>query len=318
VDRYVLWNEPNLATWLAPQASCSRRRCTPVSPHLYRGLVRAARPAVRAVDPGASVLIGALAPRGGDLRRASSTLRPLAFVRAMGCRDARFRRMRGGACRGFRAAVGDGFAIHPYGLLSPPDRPLRHPDDVNLGELDDLASVLDRLSRLRALRASRGRFGIYVDEYGYQTRPPDRIAGVRPGVQDRWLQRAAYLAWRNPRVRLLTQYLWRDEPRSSNGSFGGWQSGLRFAGGRAKPSLAHFDTPFVVDVDRGRLWGQVRPGGATSVVVQRRLRRGSPWRPFARAQTDARGYWSLSRRLTRGASYRFLAAGLASATVRVG
>ena len=42
VDRYIVWNEPNLPSWLQPQAACSHGRCTPVAPHLYRGLVRAA------------------------------------------------------------------------------------------------------------------------------------------------------------------------------------------------------------------------------------------------------------------------------------
>ena len=45
VDRYLLWNEPNQKGWLQPQWTCDRRRrnCQPVSPHLYRSLVRAAR-----------------------------------------------------------------------------------------------------------------------------------------------------------------------------------------------------------------------------------------------------------------------------------
>ena len=60
VDRYILWNEPNLVSWLQPQASCVHRRCTPVAPHLYRGLVRAAYPAIKAADPGAEVLIGTM------------------------------------------------------------------------------------------------------------------------------------------------------------------------------------------------------------------------------------------------------------------
>jgi hypothetical protein len=315
VDRYILWNEPNIPTWLRPQAKCSRGRCTPVAPHLYRGLVRAAYPAVRAADPGAQVLIGTLSPRGGDLRRANSTMRPLAFLRAFGCRTARFTRAHTGACRGFRPATGDGFAFHPHGALTAPDRPLRHPDDVNIAELDDLQRTLGRLQRQGALRATTYRFGIYIDEYGYQTRPPDPAAGVRPRTQDQWLQRAAYVAWRNPRVKLLTQYLWRDEPRGPNGTFGGWQSGLLFAGGRPKPSLAHFDTPFVLDAARSRLWGQVRPGGAHSVLVQRRVG-GGAWREFARVTTDARGYWSLKRRLTPGASYRYQAAGATSAVRR--
>ena len=126
---------------------------------------------------------------------------------------------------------------------------------------------------------------------------------MSPHRQDRWLQQAAYLAWRSPRVKLLTQYLWRDEPRSGDGSYGGWQSGLRYARGRAKPSLAHFDTPFALDAARGRLWGQVRPGGAHELVVERHLRGGS-WRTFAHVRTDARGYWTLRRRVSPGAAYR--------------
>jgi hypothetical protein len=224
--------------------------------------------------------------------------------------------VRSGACRSFRPATGDGFAIHPYGLLSPPDRPLRHRDDVNLGELGDLADTLDRLQRRGALRATTRRFGIYVDEYGYQTNPPDRIGGVSARTQDTWLQRAAYLAWRNPRVKLLTQYLWRDEPRSGDGSYGGWQSGLRYVDGRPKRSLAHFDTPFVLDAARRRLWGQMRPGGAHRVTIERRLRGSSTWRSFATATTDARGYFAVRRRLTRGAAYRFRADGATSAARR--
>ena len=55
-----------------------------------------------------------------------------------------------------------------------------------------------------------------------------------------------------------------------DGSFSGWQSGLRYVGGRAKPALAHFDTPFVLDAVRSRLWGQVRPGGRQTVTVEQR------------------------------------------------
>ena len=70
VDRYLIWNEPNVAGWLEPQQTCvARRVCFPASPHIYRGLVRAARPAIERADPGAQVLLGELAPRGaqGDL-----------------------------------------------------------------------------------------------------------------------------------------------------------------------------------------------------------------------------------------------------------
>jgi hypothetical protein len=315
VDRYIVWNEPNISAWLAPQAACKRRRCTPVSPHLYRGLVRTAYPAIKQHDPVASVVIGATSPRGQRLRSANTVMRPLLFLRRLGCRSDSWKRLRSGSCRRFRPATGDGFAIHPYSGRSAPERAHPNPDDVGLAQISNLAKALDRLQRLRGLRATTRRFGIYIDEYGYQTRPPDRIAGIKPRRQDFYLQRAAYLAWRHPRVKLFSQYLWRDEPRSSSVGFGGWQSGVRFTGGRAKPSLRHFDTPFALDARRGRLWGQVRPGGAHTVTVERH-RRGGTWRRIATVGTDRRGYWTLKRRLTPGAWYRYRADGRTSAALR--
>ncbi len=317
VDRYILWNEPNLPSWLQPQARCVRRRCTPVAPHLYRGLVRAAYPAVKAADPGAEVLIGAMSSRGGTLKARNSTLRPMVFLRALGCVSAGYRKLRTGDCKGFTAARADGFAFHPHGTLYSPDRPYPNPDDVNLASLGRLESALDRLQRAGRLRPTTRRFNLFLDEYGYQTRPPDRIAGVSTATQDRWLQRAAYRAWRDPRVRLLTQYQWYDEPlRRAGSAFAGWQSGLRFLSGRPKPALAHFDTPMQVDGPRSRLWGQARPGGAQTVTVERRLRGATRYTAIARVRTDSRGYWTIKRRLSRDARYRFRTALATSASAR--
>jgi hypothetical protein len=297
-----------------PQASCKRGRCTPVSPHLYRGLVRAAYPAIKAADPGAQVVIGTLSPRGQRLRSAKTVMRPLLFLRRMGCRTDSFKRMRGGACKGFKPATGDGFAIHPYSGTLAPERSHPNADDVALASVSRLTRTLDRLQRRRALRSTTRRFGIFVDEYGYQTRPPDPIGGIGLQRQDSYLQRAAYIAWRNSRIRLFTQYLWRDEPRSSDRSYSGWQSGLRFSNNDVKPSLAHFDTPFVVDAKRRRLWGQARPGGAQTVTLQMRPN-GSRWRSFAHVRTDSRGYFTHKLRPRAKTRYRFRAAGVTSAAL---
>src|SRR3954449_10990054 len=245
VDRYIIWNEPNLPSWLRPQAKCSHGRCTPVAPHLYRGLVRAARPAIRSADPGAQVLIGAMSSRGQDLRAKDVTERPMVFLRALGCVEARWRRLRSGYCKDFRPATADGFAFHSHGTLNSPDRPYPNPDDVNLASLGRLEGALDRLQRGARLLATTPRLGLYLDEYGYQTRPPDRTAGVSLATQDQWLPRAAYRAGRDPRVKLLVQYQWLDEPLRP--PFAGWQSGLRFVTGKPKPALADFDTPVQLD-----------------------------------------------------------------------
>ncbi|MET0817621.1 MAG: hypothetical protein ABWZ67_08690, partial [Solirubrobacteraceae bacterium] len=290
-------------------------RCTPVSPHLYRALVRAAYPAIADHDPVAEIVIGALSPRGQRLRKAKTVMRPLLFLRRLGCRSDAWQRMTTAECRGFKPATGDGFAIHPYSGRTAPER--RHPnaDDVGLAQIRNLSATLDRLKRAKALTATIARLPIFIDEYGYQTSPPDRIAGIKPHKQDAWLQRAAYLAWRTPRIKLFTQYLWRDEPRSPNGTLSGWQSGLRFSGGRAKPSLAHFDTPFALDAANRRLWGQVRPGRAHTVTVERRPE-GGAWATLAVARTNAKGYWAVRRPLLHGSSYRYRTDGMVSATLR--
>ena len=315
VARYILWNEPNLNTWLSPQLSCRRGVCRNVSAHVYRRLVRAAVPAIRRVDPDAEVLIGTMSSRGMVPRSSRSTTRPLAFVRALGCVGPRFQRDRSSACRSFAPARADGFAFHPHGVLTAPDQPFNHPDDINLASIRRLGSALDRLQRKRRLIPSTRRWNLYLDEYGYQTNPPDRFAGVSPGTQDRWLQRAAYQAWRDPRVRLFSNYLWQDEPVVRGATYGGWQSGLLFRNGRGKPALAHFRMPFVVDAARWRLWGQVRPGAAHTVTVQRRLP-GRGWTRLATRRTDSRGFWTLRTRVRSGAAYRFRdASGARSATV---
>jgi hypothetical protein len=315
VDRYILWNEPNIPSWLAPTSTCRHGRCTPTAPDLYRSLVQAAYPAVKAADPGSTVLLGALSPRGQRLRNSRTVMRPLLFLRRLGCRADDFRRIHGGACRHFKKITGDGFAIHPYSGTLAPERAHPNPDDVALASVGRLARTLDRLQAVAALDPTTRRFGIYVDEYGYQTNPPDRASGVALSRQDRWLQGAAYVAWRNPRIRLLGQYLWRDEPKS-HGGYGGWQSGLRFANGRAKPSFSHFDTPFELDAARNLLWGQVRPGGRHTVTVQQRPPKSGGWQALATVDTDSRGYWTLHRQLKAGTAYRFTSDGLTSSTLR--
>ena len=285
VHRYILWNEPNLAFWLQPLSS---------GPAVYRNLVNAAVPAIRSVDRSAQLLVGALAPRAA----------PLSFLRRLGCMDSRYRRIRTGACRHFHPITATALAYHPHSVTYAPLQPFPGANDADLASLGRLEAVLDRLRRAGRLRVDRS---LWLDEYGYQTNPPDPFLGVSPAKQDRWLQQAAYITWRNPRVKLLTQYVWQDEPAARGSAYSGWQSGLRYAGGRAKPALAHFPVPFFLDKQRGVLWGQVRPGGAHPVLVQRRLR-GGAWTTVDRVETDSRGYWVRRIHFVRGASYRFVPA----------
>ncbi|MEA2277504.1 MAG: hypothetical protein QOC78_2464 [Solirubrobacteraceae bacterium] len=314
VDRYIIWNEPNLPLWLQPQNTCKRRGCTPYAPHLYRRLVRAAYPAVKLVDPSATVLFGALAPRGESQTKANARTRPLAFIREMGCVDSRLRRDRRGSCSAFKPLAADGFAYHPHSIFRAPDDPQPQPDEASMGDLRRLERTLDRTQRAGGfVHAAGGRFELYFTEWGYQTRPPDPIQGVTLTQQSRWLQQGTYVAYKDPRVRLLTQYEWRDEAlgKGSNplSKYSGWQSGLNFADGRPKPSLRSFANPFFVSLPRGSrralLWGQVRPGLAHVVTVERRRPGTKGWTTIRRLSTNADGYWTLRQTVSAPTQFRF-------------
>jgi hypothetical protein len=314
VGTYIIWNEPNQPGWLQPQFTCTGKRCTPASPHLYREIVRKAQPAIKAADPGAHVLIGALAPRGGRPVRRNIMMRPLTFIRALGCVDDAFHRVRTGPCRGFRPLRADGFAYHPHGVLRGPGTPNPNPDEAAIADLPRLERTLDKVGAAWGLRPTTGtHMGLYLTEFGYQTSPPDPYSGVAPRVQARWLQQAAYVAWRDPRVKCLMQYEWRDEPLKQRGvgskAFASWQSGLLFADGRPKPALASFRNPFWIAVKRGRVlaqfWGQVRPSGAHTVTLLRRSRAGVRWTRVGLISTDARGYWAKRLPISGSADYRY-------------
>jgi hypothetical protein len=281
--RFLLGNEPNQSFFLKPQLECRGRNCTDYAPSHYRRMLLAAYPAAKAIAPGAQFLIGELAPIGSTVRNPRSSLKPLAFLRGLGCLDKDFRAVTARAnpnCAGFRAAIGDGFSFHPYQVKQPPAAKQSDPDLVKLGDLPKLFATLDKVTAKGRLRATTGRFNVYLTEFGYETNPPDGKFGVSPALQAQYLQQGAYIAWATPRVKLFSQYVWRDEVNP-----GGFASGLLFANGRPKPSLTTFPAPIFYDPEKKRLWGQVRPGGATKVTI---LRGG---KPAMRVNTNAMGYF---------------------------
>jgi len=312
VDRYLIWNEPNQPGWLLPQRDCARgAACTPRSPHLYRRLYAAARRAIRSEDPVAAIVFGELAPVGDDPTR--STWRPMAplpFLRALGCVDDRHRPLRSGPCNGFRPLRADFFGYHPHGKLQPPDRPNPDRHEAQLADLPRLFRALDRLTRrgrLRAPVATGRRFDVLMTEFGFQTRPPDRAAGVTLAQQARYIQQAAYVLWRHPRVRSLTHYQWEDEVVMRNGpksGYGGWQSGLHFFSGRPKPAFRVFAAPLLYDRRRAQLWGQVRRGAAHQLFLQERNAGARAWRAVEQVSTDEHGYWTSDYPVDDRADYR--------------
>ncbi len=219
----------------------------------------------------------------------------------MACVDDGYRPIRTGRCRRFRPVKADAIGLHPHGRRRAPDRQNRNPDATQMADLPRLLRVVDRLTRRGRIRAGRRRLPLRITELGYQTSPPDRFIGVSPARQALYLQKAAFVAWREPRVATLTQYQWEDERvrRAGTGAkrFAGWQSGLHFLDGRAKPALAGFARPLVALEDGSRagalLWGQVRAGAEHAVALQRWDARSRTWLVRQTLTTDEHGVFTL-------------------------
>ena len=96
--------------------------------------------------------------------------------------------------------------------------------------------------------------------------------------QAEYLAIAERMAYANPRVKLFSQYLMKDDgPRKGRTGlerWGGFQTGLRTYKGERKPAYNGFMLPLAVTQygSSDVLWGRVRPAlGATQVEIQRNV-----------------------------------------------
>jgi hypothetical protein len=297
VDAWSIWNEPNHPGWLTPQWIGTGAGAFPGAPHVYRGLVDAAwRGLELSGHADDVVLLGETAPRGWDKRNVIAAIRPLEFIRELYCVDAGGRAFSGrrAAARGcppdraarlrfgaehpglFRAT---GWAHHAYGFAGPPSRgDSSQPDNVQLADLIRLGRTLDHaLGRWGVPR----RLPIWITEYGYQTNPPDPLAGVSLFRQAAYLNEADFLTYRNARVAAMAQFLlyddlpWLEYGERDPRRWATFQTGLLFADGTPKPSFFAFQLPIHVAPAvqrRGaafRVFGQFRPAAGDQAPAAR-------------------------------------------------
>jgi hypothetical protein len=287
VRHWSVWSEPNQEIFLRPQF----RRGRPYSPRLYRRLFLAAQAGLRASGHGGDVLlIGETAPSGGR-----TGVDPIPFLRGMLCLDRSFDRR-----RGCRAIAAGGYAHHPYSLGVAPHERSPNRSLVNLATIDRMIRALRRAA---AAGATRRRLGLYMTEYGIQTRP-DRRFGVSFARQVVHLALSEFLAWREPAIRSYAQYLLRDDPPRYEFAF---TTGLRRSSGRPKPSLRSFPMTLLVrrrGARRVALWGHVRPGGGSRRVEVSYRDRGGRVRRLRAVRTDRRGYFRFASRFRAGRRWR--------------
>ena len=126
VHLFSVWNEPNLASWLAPQYKSG----VPYSPVIYRALLYAARDGLNASGHGADqLLLGELLPFARSGHEGSTKVRPITFLRELACVDSHYRPYRGKAarlrsCERFKALPGTAWPTTrtrwPAARASPP------------------------------------------------------------------------------------------------------------------------------------------------------------------------------------------------------
>jgi hypothetical protein len=283
VSTFLLWNEPNHPAFLMPQwRTTASGKTIPVSPHLYRGMVEAAYPAIKAVRGDARVLIGNTSSMGGG--DGKGAVAPLRFLRALACVDRHLRPVKTGECGRFTRVPGDGWAQHPYALdVLPSQRSTGNArDDVRIADLPRLAKLLDRLVKMRRLDPALR--SIYLTEFGYETQPIKGRPRLSEGIHARYLTWSEYVASRVPAVKMFGQFLLRDvppasaartgSPRRPNGQF---SSGLQHADGSFKLAMRSFVAGLYVErLSRHRvlLWGRLRLGAnGRTMRVQRQVAR---------------------------------------------
>jgi hypothetical protein len=278
VHYFTIWNEPNHIQFLKPASAAAG---------VYRQMVWEAAPAIRrSAAAGTKVFVGETAPVG----RAGRAIGPKAFIRKWLCLNRRLRAVRSGSCRGFKRIEADGYAHHPYGPVS---RVPRKVDIINMLAIRTLGTYLDRAASAGRLRR---HLPIYNTEFGLQSNPPDRSVSTTPTRQAKLINEKEEYSFRYSRLKSYSQYLLHDDHALS-----GFQTGVRFFNGRAKPALNAYRFPIVAH-RRGRrgvrIWGRVRPGTGKRYV---RLYVGGR-RVGHLIRTGASGYFG-ARRARRGSSF---------------
>jgi beta-xylosidase len=274
VGTWTVFNEPNQPQFLMPQFVGGK----PYSPLLYRALYQAALQGLGATGNGRDrILAGETSPAGN-----SNIVAPLTFVRVF--------------FKGKKLDV-DGWAHHPYTKKAGPFYKPK-PGDVTIGALPRLTKALDRYSH-------HSRLKLYLTEFGIQSKP-DPNYGVSAQRQNEYRAIAEKIAYDNSRVAAFSQYLLRDDlARSGSDKYGGFESGLRYAGGKPKPAFEGYRLPLVARAGTSstRLWGIARPApGRTTVRIE--YRDHGAWKLVADVATNSRGVWTRKTRKRKGRQYR--------------
>jgi hypothetical protein len=187
----------------------------------------------------------------------------------------------------------DVFAHHPIDntgggpLKSGPNR-----YDASTPDLGRVVSVLRGAEK--AGTVARIKHPVWVTEFWWDSKPPNPV-GAPLATQARWIQQSLYLFWKAGASVAINFQL--DDSNLRPDVHAGFQSGVYFIDGTAKPSLTAFRFPFVTDrLNRSKLtaWGKAPESG--KLLIQRK--QGSRWITVKKLQASKGNVFTTTLRLS--------------------
>jgi hypothetical protein len=231
VHRFIVGNEPNINRFWMPQFAVDG---SDVAAPAYEALLAETYDALKTVSPTATVLGGALSPRGAD-SIVSRKHSPTAFIADLG--------------RAYRASgrmrpIMDAFALHPYEDNSSVPPSFAHPRSTTIS-IADYPKLVALLGKAFDGTAQPGAtLPIVYDEFGVQSQIPTTKARLYEGAeppatravaedtQAEYYAEALALAACQPTVTAMMIFHVSDESKLDR-----WQSGLYYADDTPKTSL---------------------------------------------------------------------------------
>jgi hypothetical protein len=228
VHHFIVGNEPNLNRFWLPQFTASGGDAAATA---YEALLAQTYDALKAVSPAATVIGGALSPRGND-SILSKKHSPTTFIADLGKAYRRSRRV---------LPIMDAFSLHPYEDNSSVPPSFVHPRSTTIS-LADYPKLVRLLRKAFGGTAQAGStLPIVYDEFGVQSRIPATKAQVyeppseRPVAEARqgsYYAEALALAACQPTVTSFLIFHVSGESQLDR-----WQSGVFYADDTPKSSL---------------------------------------------------------------------------------
>ncbi|MFN2628752.1 MAG: hypothetical protein ABR569_08975 [Gaiellaceae bacterium] len=235
IRRFIVGNEPNLNRYWLPQFNADG---SDAAAPVYERLLARTYDAIKAVDPTVQVLGGGISPRGGDVPGTGrDTHSPTVFIRDLATAYRASGRTR---------PLMDALAFHPYednSSVAPVAGLHDTTTSIAIADYDKLVGLLAAAFDGTGQKGST--LPIVYDEFGVETQipaakasfytgtEPATIPPVDEGTQADYYRQAIRLAFCQPNVAGLFLFHSVDETDLAT-----WQSGLYYADGRPKASLA--------------------------------------------------------------------------------